>query len=169
MKKNKVISLLLAGSLLVGGTFLGTKALFSDTKTVSNPLVLTTGKVDINVQADEWNHYRNGNYVDSLKYGTEFTNVQPGDSFIKDIIVTNNSTYSVKLAVEKELQNIPDGFEGLIDLTHTVKDDPMSKGSMREIRVEVKIKDVEEAWTALNGDNKLDLDAFYTITATQFE
>ncbi|MGL5328942.1 MAG: hypothetical protein ACRDD7_06715 [Peptostreptococcaceae bacterium] len=66
MKKNKTLAYALAATLLVGGTFLGTKALFTDTLDTVGELAISTGDVDIEVIANEdgatneWVLNRNG-------------------------------------------------------------------------------------------------------------
>lgn len=62
MKKNKTVAYMLAATLLVGGTFLGTKALFTDKVDVAGELKISTGDVDIEVvpNTDKWSVVRNG-------------------------------------------------------------------------------------------------------------
>ena len=165
MNKNKIMSLLLAGALLVGGTFAGTMALFSDTATVSNPISITGGKVDIDAYGDDWNHYRNNDFNTSLGYGAEFSDVRPGDKFVKNIHVTNKSDYEVSLDIQKALQNVPEGFGNIVTLSHN-NNTYLGKGATKAIRIEIAINNSEEAWKLLNGA-QLNLDALYDITATQ--
>ena len=47
MKKKKVAALALAASLLVGGTFIGTKALFTDSIENVGEISISTGDLDI--------------------------------------------------------------------------------------------------------------------------
>ena len=47
MKKNKTIAYMLAATLLVGGTFAGTKALFESKVTAQTDLVITTGSLKL--------------------------------------------------------------------------------------------------------------------------
>lgn len=69
MKKNKTIAYMLAATLLVGGTFVGTKALFNDVVDIAGELAISTGDVDLEVvTADtKWTLERNGG---ELKEGT---------------------------------------------------------------------------------------------------
>ena len=61
MKKNKTIAYMLAAALLVGGTFVGTKALFIDVENTIGELAISTGDVDIKVETiQEWKLDRNG-------------------------------------------------------------------------------------------------------------
>lgn len=92
MKKNKTIAYALAATLLVGGTFVGTKALFTDKAEAYNDLVITMGKLDINVQEGEWIIENDNTEASNLTNNDRFTNVKPGDSFLKEVTITNNGT-----------------------------------------------------------------------------
>ena len=61
MKKNKTVAYALAATLLVGGTFLGTKALFTDKVDTVGELSISTGDVDIVAEVtQDWTLDRNG-------------------------------------------------------------------------------------------------------------
>ncbi|MGL6106254.1 hypothetical protein [Romboutsia sp.] len=112
MKKNKTIAFVMAAGLLIGGTFAGTKAWFTDQEVVNNDLVITTGdiEVDANDEEEKWVPvYKtiDGEYTqfyDKAAPGTSkvevkedganksFTNVRPGDVFRKEINVKNTGT-----------------------------------------------------------------------------
>ena len=78
MKKNKTVAYMLAATLLVGGTFLGTKALFTDKLDSIGELAISTGDVDIEVTGiGTWTLTRNG------------VDLQDGTSNINDIGGTN--------------------------------------------------------------------------------
>lgn len=186
MKRNKLLSFLLAGTLLVGGTFLGTKALFSDSEQSENALILTTGKVDINVNSQDW--LRNvvdkdgDNRITPLdspykqegleKSNTgEFKNVQPGDTFSRYINILNkDSTYDVLIDISDKL-NIDD--ETLrehieIDKSNLVEGvKKLGAGLNSGGYITIKIKNTDEAWEAFNGAGTVNLNNIYTITATQ--
>ena len=69
MKKNKTIAYMLAAALLVGGTFVGTKALFTDKIETAGELQISTGDVNIEIiEPSKWALIRNGN---ELKEGTK--------------------------------------------------------------------------------------------------
>ena len=200
MKKNKTLAYTLAAALLVGGTFLGTKALFQDQVESSNPLILTSGKVDISIAEDgKWRKNVTDRHPDGVissgdklddneGVGTEFKNVQPGDTFSKYIsIINNSSTYDVNLKIEENLEGIPAGLEDYI----VVEDGGNPKfeeqkeytigsqfknlttlpiGTNTGGYVTIKILDKPGAWEALNNlKEPLKLDAFYKIIATQAE
>lgn len=72
MKKNKTIAYMLAAALLVGGTFVGTKALFTDKIETAGELQISTGDVNIKVmEPSEWRLERNGS---ELNDGTSIIN-----------------------------------------------------------------------------------------------
>ena len=56
MKKNKTIVYMLAAALLVGGTFVGTKAYFTDSAEAKTNLILSMGDVDVSAEDTEWNY-----------------------------------------------------------------------------------------------------------------
>ena len=200
MKRNKTVAYLLAASLLVGGTFVGTKALFQSTAESQNQLILKTGKVDISIkEPSTWKR----NLVDANKNGVidtadltvpanqkvevskSFTNVQPGDTFTKYINILNaNSTYDIKLDIQKNLNGIPEELRDYIvieDGKEADKQHPGVSASQFENLttipagqntggfVTIKILDTKGAWEAINKlqNNNIDLNAVFTVTATQ--
>ena len=122
--------------------------------------------------------------ISSMTYANTYT-VQPGDTFTKYITILNkNSTYEVKLDIQKNLKGIPTELQDYIVIEDGKIADqtrPGVSGSQFENLdsiparsntggyVTVKILDTEGAWEAINAlqDNTLDLDATFTITATQ--
>lgn len=189
MKKSKVMSLLLAGALLVGGTFLGTKALFSDTATSENKLTLNTGKVDISVKEGSWLRNvkdLNGNNIidvnDIYQAGTgayeeskdgTFNNVKPGDTFTRYVnVFSGNSTYDVNISVNPDpLDKTENPIREHIEIEdYTLRNmGKIPAGTNSGGYFTIKIKDTPEAWSALNGAGPIQLDALYEITATQAE
>ena len=122
MKKNKIIAYLISGSLLVGGTFIGTKSWFTDSGTVDNSLIVTMGSFDLDIienkdvknNPEGWVHYRNGK-GESIKTeanGHVFTNIKPGDQFIRTVTFKNNGTLDQRVTLD--LSNfkgeVPSGF-----------------------------------------------------------
>lgn len=113
MKKNKIVAFAIAGALLVGGTFAGTKAWFTDSATEKSDLVITTGNIDVEtIVRDEWTsgylEEKEGAGIVATKDDTTeakpdgkggFTNVRPGDKFFKTIAVKNNGSLAQKLNV----------------------------------------------------------------------
>ena len=112
MLKNKTIAYTLATSLLLGGTFLGTKATLIDEKTADNNLNLTTGKLQIRLIPGTWvrnakdkNNDGHITTIDSPEYqqsvekndtGT-FKNVQPGDTFTRYISILLKKSIIIKI------------------------------------------------------------------------
>ena len=107
MKKNKTIAYMLAATLLVGGTFLGTKALFYDQIESVGELKISTGDVDINVSSEEWdivgtrnetNHGTTEGNPNTLQENlATFDNLKYGDIITKTITVTNEGTLNADL------------------------------------------------------------------------
>lgn len=199
MKKNKTVAYMMAAMLLVGGTFVGTKALFTDEATLENKLKLTTGKVDIDIEGKSW--YKNlpdgdkdGNItnkdnttsnITSGKYEQksdtgEFTNVEPGDMFTREIVIKNYSSYD-KIDVNLIKAELNKDY-----LTNNGKIAPYIRvnffpvGDVGEMRgaddngprsitgyVTVTIEESDEAWKALNGAGSIDLNAVYQLRASQ--
>ena len=94
MKKNKTIAYLMAATLLVGGTFLGTKALFTDRADMIGAVTITTGDVDLSVTEEKWNLERNGE-DDELKTDINsgrFENLKFGDKLTRTVHIKNDGT-----------------------------------------------------------------------------
>ena len=127
MKKNKTIAYMLAAALLVGGTFVGTKALFTDKIETAGELQISTGDVNIKVsETSGWILTRNGselnegtnienNGIDGFApdkgYGitnnkdtvpeTPFANnLKPGDVLKKVVTIKNIGTLNAKLSLD---------------------------------------------------------------------
>ena len=103
MKKNKTIGFMMAAVLLVGGTFMGTKALFTDKAQASNDLVITMGNLDINTKEDPWEITTStdtGTETKRIEKSSTITNVKPGDRFLKKVTITNNGTLNQKLDIQ---------------------------------------------------------------------
>ncbi|MDB8804734.1 hypothetical protein [Romboutsia sp. 1001216sp1] len=102
MRKNKTIAFMMAGALLVGGTFLGTKAYFTDKVEASNNLVISMGKLDLEVEEGEW-IYESTIHGDKEAMGTKgpinqfIGNVKPGDKFVKEVTISNYSDINTDL------------------------------------------------------------------------
>lgn len=186
MKKNKTVAYMLATTLLLGGAFVGSKALFTDKATSENKLILTTGKVDIEVKEGAWmrnvQDKNNDGIIDARDDADSqkceksadgvFANVQPGDTFTRYISVLNGkSTYDVTMEIKKELTGNNEKLMKYIEI-----EDASLVDGVKEIGsgyntggyITVKISDKKEgAWDAFNGAGQFDLNATYTINATQ--
>lgn len=113
MKKNKTVAFMLAATLMVGGTFLGTKAWFTDQGIASNNLVITMGNLDIEVSNDVpsgvdsnassiegWYLVKNGNVDDnSAKVDINISNLKPGDKLVRKIKVENKGSLAQEINV----------------------------------------------------------------------
>lgn len=106
MKKNKTIAYALAATLLVGGTFAGTRAYFTDKDEAKANLILSMGDVDVEV--DESQGWIYESTVHGKKEATpfrllnsdSFMNVKPGDKFVKEVKIKNGSDIDTDLAIE---------------------------------------------------------------------
>ena len=167
MRKNKTVAYMLAATLLVGGTFAGTKALFSDTETSNNPLILTAGKVDISVDDTEgWSRYDADGILIEQNKGS-FSDIAVGESYMKNIDISNeHSTYDVSLAITESLNGVPEKLKPFIKVEKTVVDS-LAKGKKTSMRVKVSLNDIPGAEEVFNGAGTLNLNAAYQITATQ--
>ncbi len=113
MKKNKTVAYMMAAMLLVGGTFAGTKALFTDYVKASNDLVITMGEVDLDIdENDGWKIFNSNGEVKETKKGKEFTHLKTGDILVKQINIKNTGDLQTKLSITKEgeINNLPSGI-----------------------------------------------------------
>ena len=135
MKKNKTIAYMLAAALLVGGTFVGTKAYFTDSVESKTNLILSMGDVDVSAEDTEWKyettvHGKKEATAFRLLNSDSFMNVKPGDKFIKEVIIKNSSNIDTDLVIEggdvkagtKLAEAINDGFIKITDNREDVID-----------------------------------------------
>lgn len=184
MKINKTISYALATTLLLGGTYLGTKATLIDEKTSNNNLHLTTGALKIELIEDTWvrnaKDKNNDGHITTIDLPEEqenleknktgiFTNVQPGDSFTRYINIVNDANdYDITLQVKKSLTGNNEELMKYIDVDAYQLEGIESVPKRRNTGgyITVKIENSEEAQKALNGAKNFDLNAMFTVTAT---
>ena len=187
MRKNKTVAYMLAATLLVGGTFLGTKALFTDEVTAAGEISISTGDLDLEVTNDTgWKLTRNGaedeTGTDSKKI---FDNLKTGDILDKEITVTNNGTLIalVDLVENTDLTSkLPEGIKyTATPVTHAGSVDEengkIKMPSKSSIKVQLKLEvlgggkhnDTKEP--TLNSDTQesttINLNDSYTLKATQ--
>ena len=159
MKKNKAMGYAVAATLLVGGTFLGTKALFTDVEQVAGELKISTGDVDIEVVEDTgWILDRNGNeFADgttvkgetgiaplNLPETEDFANnIKPGDVLTKEITVKNEGTLIANVGLVRNEEVDLGVLEGFLTLEETLVNgedvDQLTMNPGDEITVELKI------------------------------
>lgn len=160
MKKNKTIAYMLAATLLVGGTFVGTKALFTDRVDTVGELKISTGDVDIEVTADsQWELSRNGS---ELKEGTN----------IEDQLGTTDELLKSDFAPSNDSNNkdtVPTDSEG----NQTPFANNLKPGDKLEKIVRVKNVGTLNARLSLDSNNvseKLgDLKDFIKVEESDFE
>lgn len=170
MKKNKTIAYMLAATLLVGGTFVGTKALFTDQTTVAGELKISTGDLDIEViNSGTWELERNG---EEHKDGTTITdsstiggtdrldedkngqtnekvpngnfanNLKPGDILTKTVTIQNKGTL-VATNVTVNTVNKSGLYDGLLKLTSTALDKSvLNPGDTATFELVLEVNDV---------------------------
>ena len=133
MKKNKTVAFALATALLVGGTFMGTKAWFTDSAEVSNDLIVSIGNLDLEIEEVDWRHKReNPQESETMPLDTE--NVRPGDWFEKEVTVTNTGSLDQIITFE------------------TALDDMKIKDANWEIEIETELEDGDRLNTNQSKD-----------------
>lgn len=190
MKKNKTVAYMLAATLLVGGTFLGTKAMFTDKVDVAGEVSISTGDVDIAIEKDYgWSLKSNG--ADDNKNGeANFDNLKTGDTLTKTVMLKNNGTLKAVVNLEKNkdmIPQLPEGFEYTAELMGEVSGDPDSAPVYRPVGKDHVMKSGETAKVvlklevtgggqhnqpgSLNSDEQeqqiIDLQNSYILDATQ--
>lgn len=123
MKKNKTIAYALAATLLVGGTFAGTKAWFTASGEVDSGLVVTTGSMGLEVNSEKnWTVIEEDGYqteITNKTNGNDFKNAKPGDTFEKIVTIKNTGSLNQVLEVSggsidnKKNENFTVTLEGL--------------------------------------------------------
>lgn len=159
MKKNKTLAYMLAATLLVGGTFVGTKALFTDVEQVAGELKISTGDVDIEVINDtNWILDRNGNEfadgstvkgetgigpINLPETETFANNIKPGDVLTKEITIKNAGTLIANVDLVRNEEVSLGVLEGFLTLEETLVNgqnvDSATLIPGEEIKVELKI------------------------------
>lgn len=148
--KNKNLIFTVAGVLLIsGGAFAGTKAWLSDTKDVSNDLIITTGTFELAIDhSNPWLVTSQDNTeIKNKDDKNNFINVRPGDTFQKTIVIKNNGSLSQYLTVknmnefksgtniiDKDLFNIT--YEGL----NQINNNRIAPEETKSITVKVSTK-----------------------------
>lgn len=118
MKKNKTIAYMLAATLLVGGTFAGTKAWFTAKETVDTSFNITTGSIDIETKDEEWVVTTpEGEKTEMIVRPGSGINFKPGDSLEKRVTIKNTGELAQKLEINrkdvKENDNFKVSIQGL--------------------------------------------------------
>lgn len=156
MNKNKTVAYTLAATLLVGGTFLGTKALFTDKVDTVGELSISTGDVDIKVlDSSQWKLNRNGaEYKDGTTVQSDESdndgelpevsggndnfntdkplanNLKPGDVLTKEVTIQNVGTLMASLNLEQDANKMNEQLDVL-------------KGLIKAKQTDVKINDTD--------------------------
>lgn len=155
MKKNKTIGFMLAATLLVGGTFMGTKAWFTDQAEANANLTITTGSMDLEVSEGDWTKV--GDSESTPESGNTFTNVRPGDKFTKTVTVTNEGTLKQKLSVtggDKKADAPDDYFTVETTAKDLEKDTVEGNGGEKTFNITVKVEGNKMSSDKDNKDNE---------------
>ena len=185
MKKNKTIAYMLAATLLVGGTFVGTKALFTDEIDAVGELSISTGDVDIDSQViQDWTLERNGYEPPT---GTsdkgrlaQFENLKKGDKLTKKVEIINKGTLKAVVNL-KEVESItgklPDGIEYKATLKNNANEDINGSviapgyNAIIDFTIEVVGGGKHNSENSLNSDEQektiIDLNDSYVLEAQQ--
>lgn len=184
MKKNKTIAYMMAAMLLVGGTFVGTKALFTDKVDTVGELSISTGDVDLGQYVSkDWTLDRNGedSNTGSTSKVAKFDNLKYGDVLTKEVKIINKGTLKAVVNFEENTDvtsKLPKG----IKYEATFKNDngeEIEKGSVMEPNatgtVEFKLEVIEGGKhndnESLNSDAQekqiIELNNSYTLDAEQ--
>ena len=188
MKKNKTIAYMLAATLLVGGTFVGTKALFTDEVSTAGELSISTGDLDIEVTGGEWERITSGqDPVEGVTDGVDFDNLKTGDILEKEITVKNNGTLIAEVKLEETNNHsvvLPKGIEYTAVFDNNKQERTFNPNEESTVTLQIKvtgggqhIKNEQltgnETAEQLNSDAQekkvLDLKDSYNLTAKQTE
>ena len=171
MKKNKTIAYMMAAMLLVGGTFVGTKALFYNELDTIGELAISTGDVDIAVSNHEdegWELSRNGGeYGDgtTIKVGRadsisgelpesdtwddidsstpRANNLKPGDELTKTVKIKNTGTLVAQLELtQDQIENKLGVLKGLITATGEVSKPFIKPGEEATVKLTLKVSNL---------------------------
>ena len=136
--KKKVVGMLLAGALMVGAV--GSYAWFTDRETVNGDIKLTMGTLDVKVDYNEreWSVVDPDSEILDKEPGRKFVNVRPGDSFKRELLISNNGTLeqNVTVKINPDLLNheIKPGvtIDDMFNLTFTTEESPYSLGQTED-------------------------------------
>lgn len=146
--KKKLVGILLAGALMVGAV--GSYAWFTDRATLNGDIKLTMGTLDVEVDADEgeWSVVDPTSEILNKEPGRKFVNVRPGDSFKRELIISNNGTLEqiVKVKINPDIlkHEIKPGvtIDDAFNITFTTEESPYAIGQSEE---NFKLDSVETA------------------------
>jgi len=174
MKKNKTLAYMLAATLLVGGTFVGTKALFTDSATATTDLVITMGEIGIAVDEDaEWKIEDQNGEVIEVVTGKEFTHLKTGDKLVKDITITNTGNLYRKLSITAGgmAPILPQGIEFSAETITNLDGKIVEPNETINVKLELTVKgDHKHDDSTLNKSEEVKInfnDFKYTIDAIQ--
>lgn len=187
--KKRIIALLMAAAITTGVGGFGTYAYFTSAAEVNSNVNIAMGTLDVNadwsdVQTTKWVAQSAGNEATATDDGAnlDFTNVKPGDTFFRDVKVTNDGTLAADTAIILNDSFYGEGFEvdfhvskdaNGVDLVETTADgkrrvevQAMEPGAYYNVRVEVMVKEgLGNEWQGTGGT--FDANNFITVSAHQ--
>ena len=139
MKKNKTIAYMLAATLLVGGTFAGTKAWFTAKETVDTSFNITTGSIDMEIKDGGWAAQTpEGEKTEMIVRPGHGINFKPGDSLEKRVTITNIGELAQKLEINRNNVEENDNFKVSISTEGLGEDQTLPAGEDANLTIRVE-------------------------------
>ncbi|MDU4935801.1 MAG: hypothetical protein E6X43_10855 [Peptostreptococcaceae bacterium] len=182
MKKNKTIAYMMAAMLLVGGTFVGTKALFTDQVDATGEISISTGDVDIEVVNDaKWEIDRQGSGDENI--GSlpgelaDFDNLKYGDTLTKTIEIENKGTLKAVVSLNENhevTKRLPDAIQYTAKFIDGKDNVVLNRGDRQKVELKIHVTDGgkhNESEKSINSDSQeqdiIVLTNGYTLDAKQ--
>lgn len=194
MNKKKTIAYMMAATLLVGGTFVGTKAWFSDKVDTDNGIKITMGTLDLELkengaegenQNKGWKLIRDEQVIsealgtkkesnENSKNGDikkEHVNIRPGDYFEREFTVTNKGSLDQIVKIDSKL--VHGAYNHFFELTIQEGNDILLETNEFRLNpnqsktVKLKLQPHEEALDNTQQGKTFDFEALFSdITLT---
>lgn len=191
MSKKRIISLALAGVLLLGGGVLGTRAYFKAKSDVDANLVIKTGTLKVAKENDSKWEYKgvveevDENEIDAATKDvikvSEKTNsfdvVKPGDVFEKVVTITNTGDLHERIKAVKvqgqELESLYNVFdikmEGLTDSKILAPNETMDIKITATLKSTITNGDTETTFENQNNDTRFDMTKLTTAKLVEID
>ena len=165
MKKNKTIAYMMAAMLLVGGTFVGTKAYFTDEVSASGEISISTGDVDIEVVNDaKWEIDRQDSgdeNIGSLEGEVaDFDNLKHGDTITKTVEIENKGTLKSVVSLNENHEvtdKLPESIQYTAKFIDGKDNAVLNKGEKIKIELKIAVTDGgkhNESEKSINSDKQ---------------
>ncbi|WP_102399620.1 hypothetical protein [Haloimpatiens massiliensis] len=191
MSKKRIVSLALAGVLLLGGGVFGTRAYFKAKSDVDANLVIKTGTLKVAKENDSKWEYKGvaeqvgENEIDAATKDvvkvSEKTNsfdvVKPGDVFEKVVTITNTGDLHERIKAVKvegqEVENLYRVFdikiEGLTDNKILAPNETMNIKITATLKSTITNGDTETTFENQNNDTRFDMTKLTTAKLVQID